>query len=373
MEAQMRTKTFSKVNMELTPSQGSGVSRKTKLTKGGDMDNHNHNQLEINYTNSTDLSELSEQLALIVRKIAGGAPSIDEASFDKLLSKSKIFNDELQALREEIKARPEKVIVVNNSDSEKKRELPERHHALLPLLVKVVASDVPVMLVGGAGSAKTSAAQAVAEALNLSFYCKSVCEQTTVAQLLGYMDAEGKYIATDLRRAYENGGVFCLDEVDNGNANVLSVLNSGIANGICSFPDGMIKRHKDFRLICTANTVGHGANAQYVGRNKLDAAFLDRFAVIRWEIDEAFEASLIGLNVPCNIDTNEGELVTIEQWYRLVIETRKRAAALNSKAIISTRALIYGACLCDKVGVEALKKMLLIKGMSADEANKILN
>jgi hypothetical protein len=135
-------------------------------------------------------------------------------------------------------------------------------------------------LTGAAGSFKTSSAEKVAEVLGLKCSAISVCAQTTASALLGYMSATGSYVETEFRKRYEQGGVFILDEIDNGNANVLAVLNSALANSYCAFPDGMVKRHEDFILVATANTYGTGANAQYVGRNALDAATLDRFNVL---------------------------------------------------------------------------------------------
>src|SRR5688572_1560316 len=45
--------------------------------------------------------------------------------------------------------------------------------------------------------------------------------------------------------ALTEGGVLCLDEIDNSNPSVLTVLNSALANGYCSFPNGMPAKHKD--------------------------------------------------------------------------------------------------------------------------------
>lgn len=147
---------------------------------------------------------------------------------------------------------------------------------------------------GPAGSGKTQAAENAAEALGLPFTCVSVCAQSTKSDLLGFIDANGNYAPTLFRKAYENGGVFLLDEVDNGNANILNVLNSALANGYCAFPDGMIKSHVEFRCIAAANTFGTGATRLYVGRNQLDIAFLTRFIPIEIDYDEKLEISLYG-------------------------------------------------------------------------------
>jgi hypothetical protein len=54
------------------------------------------------------------------------------------------------------------------------------------------------------------------------------------------------------------------------------------------------KRHPDFVCIAAANTVGTGADRLYSGRNKLDAATLDRFAIgkVLMNYDERVESIL---------------------------------------------------------------------------------
>lgn len=161
-------------------------------------------------------------------------------------------------------------------------------------LIRVVHSNTPVMLVGPAGTGKSHAAEQVAEAMGLDFYAMSVGAQTSKSDIIGYMDAMQNYVRTVFRNAYENGGLFLLDEIDAGNSNVLIQLNAALANNYMSFPDGMIRRHSDFRMVASANTFGLGASRQYVGRNQLDAATLDRFVVLLWDIDDNLEQSLAG-------------------------------------------------------------------------------
>ncbi len=203
-------------------------------------------------------------------------------------------------------------------------------HKAFPTLLAAVQVG-PVMLVGPAGSGKTHAASAVADALELPFYCQSVCAQTSVYRLEGYQDANGQYVRSPLRDAYENGGVYLLDEVDNGNANALAVLNAALSNGHYSFPDRQVPRHSDFHCIAGANTYGHGADRQYVGRNALDGAFLDRFAVLTWDYDATLERTLAG----------------DDAWTETVQALRARAEELRLQVIISPRASIQGAKLLE--------------------------
>ena len=211
-------------------------------------------------------------------------------------------------------------------------------------------------LTGAAGSFKTSSAEKVAEVLELEHSAVSVCAQTTASTLLGYMNAVGDYVSTEFRKRYEHGGVFILDEIDNGNANVLAVLNSALANGSCAFPDGMVKRHEDFILVATANTYGTGANAQYVGRNALDAATLDRFNTIQWDYDEELEYSICPT-----------------QWCKHVQLIRKAVANLGIKTVISPRATFNGQKLLDAgMDIAKVEAQLLWRGLDSAKIDKIL-
>lgn len=169
-------------------------------------------------------------------------------------------------------------------------------HSSFEALLRAVGARRNVWLPGPAGSGKSSAASAVAKALSLPFYATSVGPQTSQASLIGYCDANGKYVTTQLREAFEKGGVFLLDEVDAGSPAVLVVINALLATGHAAFPDKVVDKHDDFVLIAAGNTFGQGADAQYVGRQKLDEATLDRFVFLPWETDPTLLAALAGLD-----------------------------------------------------------------------------
>ena len=224
-------------------------------------------------------------------------------------------------------------------------------------LLAVATCRCHAFLTGGAGSFKTSSAEKVAEVLGLECSAISISSQTTETKLLGYMNAEGKYVTTEFRKRYETGGIFILDEVDNGNPNTLAVLNSALANGNCAFADGMVTKHEDFVLIATANTFGSGGNAQYVGRNALDQATLDRFSFLEWDYDNELE-----LHIASN-----------KAWCKDVQAIRKAVDDLKIKAVVSPRATFEGAKLLE-AGMD-YKSVLFAKvwkGLAKDAVSKIL-
>jgi len=238
------------------------------------------------------------------------------------------IDEELKELKEEVHSRKKLEIKIGD----KVTELEGLKHKQLEQLITYSALRLSPLLVGMAGTGKTHAGEQVSKALSLPFYSMSVGAQTSKSDIIGYMDANGNYVGTHFRKAYEHGGVFLMDEIDAGNANVLIQVNAALSNGLCAFPDAMVKKHEDFIFIASANTYGNGANRQYVGRNQLDAATLDRFAVIDWLIDDKLEEKLaVG---------SYGK-----PWYLAVKATRDYVAEHNIRALISPRATQKGSAL----------------------------
>jgi len=195
-----------------------------------------------------------------------------------------------------------------------------RQHKEFSKILRYIETRTHLYLYGPAGTGKTQAAENAATAIGLDFFPLSVCGQTTKSELLGYTTANGSYIGTHFRTAYENGGVFLMDEIDNGNPNVLSVLNSALANGVCAFPDKVVPKNPNFVFLASANTFGTGASAEYIGRNPLDAATLDRFKQIFIDYDEELETELFPTAAPIVQNLRKGM-----KGERVVLSMRKTA------------------------------------------------
>jgi cobaltochelatase CobS len=277
-----------------------------------------------------------------------------------------------------VEAKPEPVVAVAPG---------EVRHANYPALLRCVAARVNVWLVGPAGSGKTSAAENVARDLGLKFYSKSVGPQTSESALLGYQDANGRTVRTLLREAFEHGGVFLLDEVDAGNPGVLVVVNNLTANDSCAFPDAVVKKHPDFVLVAGANTIGQGADRQYVGRSQIDAATLDRFANLVWDYDPGIFAVAAGVSLDAlsefpkpsavrfeaNVTTAQAEARVVE-YVQTVVRAFNAAAGFGKavRVIIGTRAAKHGAALIRQgFSVADALDACLWKGLDADTRAKI--
>ena len=263
-------------------------------------------------------------------------------------NKAKIIKD---VIKELIKPTTLKIKIGENV-----RAIPGIVHYKTPQLIQVVSNKIPVIMVGMPGTGKTTTCEKVAEALGLSFHAISIGMQTTKTDILGFIDANGKYNSTAFRKAFEDGGIFLMDEVDAGNPNVLIQLNSAISNGFVEFPDKMVLAHENFRFVCTANTYGDGSNNKFVGRNKLDSATLDRFVMINWDIDNSLEESL------CNHP----------DWLLCVRNLRLAVSKHAVELIVSPRLSIYGAkLLALDIPFQDVMEMTVYKGADLDTRNFI--
>jgi cobaltochelatase CobS len=263
---------------------------------------------------------------------------------------------ELKKLQEEIWVKKnKKTIDITIKKGNKTVDLGTQHNQFENLL-KYVQAKVNLYLVGSAGSGKTTAAKNIAKALDIPFYFTGAI--ASEFKLTGFINAQGTIVSTEFRKAYESGGLFLFDEIDASYPQAILAFNAALANDFMDFPDKKIERHKDFYCIAAANTYGSGADRQYIGRNQLDAASLDRFVFFDWNIDEDLER----------------ELSKNDTWVNYVQKVRKTAKRLGVRFVISPRASFYGATLLDN-GIERkeVEKNVLWKGLDQATVQQIKN
>lgn len=223
-------------------------------------------------------------------------------------------------------------------------------HEALPTVIKLVGLNLPVYLSGPAGAGKNVICQQIAEALKLPFYFTNAVQQEH--KLTGFIDAGGMYHETQFYKAFKNGGIFFLDELDASIPEVLIILNAAIANRYFDFPCGKVEAHPDFRVIAAGNTFGTGADNVYSGRYSLDGASMDRFNVIPIKYSPKIEHA---------ITLGDKELMDFCHAFRVV--TNKS----NINCIFSYRALDAITKLKDIVPIKVALKIALIKGMDKDD------
>lgn len=280
---------------------------------------------------------------------------VDPIAMDNAVALSRL-NDKIDALQPKVTQ-----IVVKDRPTVTLKGV--QHKAFGDIMMSI-AARCNTFLVGPAGTGKTTMVSQVADALGLSFHAENLTAATTEYALKGFKDANSNYVPTKLREFFQNGGVYLLDEIDNANPNVLGVLNSALSNGFMAFPDGMVAKHKDFIAVAAGNTYGNGATAEYVGRNPIDGATLDRFAFFNVDIDESVEdAMLAGYGLPS---------ATAKVWLEAVRRSRINVATSGLRVIVSPRATANGAALLAQ-GMDMDKVYLatVLKGAKQDQVEKI--
>jgi len=217
-----------------------------------------------------------------------------------------------------------------------------------------IENDIPVYLVGPAGSGKNHTLQQIATDLELDFYFTNAVQQEF--KITGFIDAGGIYHETEFYKAFKDGGLFFLDEMDASIPEVLVLLNAAIANRYFEFPNGKIFAHPEFRIVAAGNTVGDGADEQYTGRLTLDQSSLDRFAVIEFDYDRNIEMALAKGNK---------ELVDF------INELREECKSIGIRATFSYRAIISVEKLEKALPLEKVIVIAVVKGMDKDTIRTI--
>ena len=194
-----------------------------------------------------------------------------------------------------INKNPCRNIVINIEATKKQFSTKDIFHKDFEKVLKLVSTKKPVFLKGTAGSGKNVIIEQVAKALGLQFYyCNDVTDEY---KIMGFVDANGRYVQTQFFKAFTNGGIIFIDEIDNSNPSALLAVNASIGTGYnhyMAFPDGnFYQAHNDFHLIAAANTFGTGADMIYSGRQALDGATLNRFLPVVIDYDKDLERNII--------------------------------------------------------------------------------
>lgn len=278
-----------------------------------------------------DLEAAARNLARILAEKGKGQTATATVNKEEV---REIVRESMQGFEDKIKDLTTTRIEVKMPDAENIEVLEGHHHPKFPTLLKAAASRQVdgfrpnILMSGPAGSGKTYSCKMVIKSLGLEFFFNGALSMAH--EVLGYQDAHGTYHETAFFKGYTRKAGYIFDEVDGSDNSPLLALNAALANGAAYFPHGMFERHKESLLVATANTWGLGATADYVGRSKLDAAFLSRFGVrIFWDYDEKLEQAICG-----NAD-----------WAKKVQKARAAAKKAGIKVIICPRLSIAGAAL----------------------------
>jgi len=280
---------------------------------------------------ASDADKLAALLSGMVK------PAIDADQINETVNKA--IDERLKELDA-----PVKTLIIHNSSHV---ELSEHTHPAFDECLLYAGLRQAIMLVGPAGTGKTFLAQQVAKSLAMPFASISCTVGMSESALTGRLIPTGEggkfeYQESDFIRLYEKGGVFLFDEMDAADANVMMLVNQALANGgfFVSHRTGktFVKRHPDFVCIGAANTFGNGGNIVYAGRERLDAATLDRFEQLPVGYDKEFEDSIsvpeirdFAWNVRARIETNR--LRRVMSTRRIIAMSQQFKAGLPLETI----------------------------------------
>ncbi len=220
-----------------------------------------------------------QELMLQAMSMLQGGGSIDEAAVERIVDKR-------------IKSQSAVKVEVVTAKSVKKVD---KAHKNFADAVALVGLGKNVTLIGEAGSGKSFGAIQMARALDQEYAVVSCHGKMQSFDLVGAMSpTTGQYISTSLRDAYENGKVLILDEFDRSNNETTIALNGILAGDCYGFPDGMVQRHADFKVIACQNTFGTGTSKVYGSAKPQDGSTLTRFTRVPWDIDIKLEKAICG-------------------------------------------------------------------------------
>ena len=249
------------------------------------------------------------------------------------------------------------------------KKLPPVHYSFRDVLAEFAIGE-NVALVGPAGSGKTSSIKMAADILNLKYYSHGAVYSK--GETLGYLDAKGDRAITALYRwaTDPDGGILNMDEMDGSLPKALTPLHEVLDNRRIEFPGGVEVELTDKHLAaCCMNTWGNGGSRMYVGRNRLDAATLDRFVSIEVGYDGKFEKAIFGYNHEDKYTERRREWIDDCQITREAVENLKLEHLVSMRA---TRRGVAAIEIGQKLSA-ARKKRFLFSALDAGQITQIRN
>ena len=160
----------------------------------------------------------------------------------------------------------------------------------LQKLYNYIKVGVPVLLEGPTGTSKTLSSEIVCKLLNRELIRFNLSSETKTQDLIGrYVGDENSWAGITQKdgpffRAFKEGKVLLLDEINLASASVLQCIEEALDSGVLSVeipgrPLQCIRMHNNFRVIATQNpNKGSYANK----RQNLGLKFYSRFQVINF-------------------------------------------------------------------------------------------
>ena len=312
----------------------------------------------------------SQEIATLIEKIAKDSTNAVNNGVNLLDQRFQETQRDLLALAQSVQ---KKVVTFTTGTTAIPADDDEVFNVCFPEVMELLLTGENVFIPGPTGCGKTHLAQQIAKYIpnddgtfGREFGLITGSGGVTEAEVKGVAipnitTGENVYLPTRFLELYENGGVVLIDEADAMDPNVLMVLNAALSNGYISIPKRTSKpmayRHKDFVMIFSANTMGQGADRHYVGRNKLDAATLDRFVFVPMDYDV----------------TIERRLCPDPDLYGVLTHWRKEIEKGRISRILSTRFVSFAYRWRHKGIAYIARKLTRDRGWTKDEIKKVID
>lgn len=270
-----------------------------------------------------------------------------QASVDEEEVRS-IVEEEMNEVVDEVldlveKPPPEKILVDESADLEINQS---DKHSKFPVLYRLAKMRMPVFMEGRPGTGKNTLVKQLGDALDLPARSVACSPDKRDYHFVGYRNADGELqFDTAFREIWENGGLILLDEVTQAHPSVLTVINDAVANGCMEFADGLIEQHDDCIIMCADNTGGLGGTELYPDRNRLDAAFLDRFVYVQVQEDWEMVEKAIGCSNGYRsggVEFVDEQEVTRNEWVAYVKQCNEHINATRKPHEVTPRAAFKG-------------------------------
>ncbi len=214
------------------------------------------------------------------------------------------------------------------------------------------------LIMGPTGSGKTWLCRQLAEIKELPFYAINFSEGMGESAVFGKETIKG-FVEGPAWKAAKYGGVMLLDEWDAASDNMAVSLNTLLTtpagtNVTNPFSGETVPMHANCIFIAATNTNGKGGDGAYTGRNRLDGASLNRFAMFELAYDCELEREL------CT------DTLLLEKLWSIRVELQKK----NSKDVISTRDV--ADAFAQASSGYALDKILKCLALRMDKSNQEL-
>lgn len=306
----------------------------------------------------SDSAQSATQLAALIATLGTSPEKVREIVDDALREERPRL---LEDLRQDLPTKTDTIVL---KEGKELGTVTGHQHPVFSKVLRLISAGVHVALIGPAGCGKSYLCDQIAVALGRKFGTIHGTAGASESHLQGWLLPLGEngkfiYVPAEFVTLFEEGNsIFCADEMDAFDPNLLILLNGALANKLLHIPIRYHAPHiaqgTGFGFIATMNTFGTGADIVYAARNPLDGATLDRLYPVMMEYDREFEKGL----------ANE----FILQWaWRL----RDKVRALKLRRIVSTRTIMK-AHIATEAGLPWKEvKEDLLTGWTSDELAKV--